>query len=474
MSRFTGGPFAAHATRILGGKTHVLTLGDSQHSGRLNTPTGTDGFLRVIVPNVRPHYLVGPAANSSSEQVMCWAPGFRSVVLSDVTISSHGGARTDVNSGVGTPVLGRDTTKLVSTVSLTAADDLGNGNGQAIQWSRQQNSNSTAQSARGYAWPQNNGANRTWHNGAHIQSRLLIQGQASGGWGSIATATRRIGLTTNTTSGGGTFNQSSLTAANTIQVTNWTTPLADGGGFQTTLPNGAVNDHIVQCTAQVPTGGIASGLALIIAGVVLTRCNAAGAIPWNADNTGFGFDSIGRSGCFASDWANNYWSQAQWQAYFTATVLVPDAHATIMIMLGHFVDVSGEQSGSLVTATWSTNYQTIITRLRAAYAAAFPSGTLNIMLIVPWRCTEETNFMNTVASCDSLQAAVEALAAANGCSWFSYYNAFAKAAGNPKVIAETQGQMLSLANSVRGAMDRATNFQFTAGGRVTSGGGVRR
>lgn len=470
MSTFTGGPFAAHATRILGGKTHVLTMGDSQHSGRVNTPTGNDGFLRVIVPLVRPHYLVGPASNASNEQVMCWTPGFRSAVLSDVTVTSHGSARADFNSGAGTPVLGRETTKLVSTIILDPGDDLGNGNGQAIQWPRQQNSNSTAQSARGYPWPLNNGLNRPWHNGQHIQSRLVIQGMAANGWGSIATATRRIGLTTNTSSA---FIQSSLTAADTIQVTNWTAPLADGGGFQTNT-SGALNDHIIQCTAQVPEGGIASGLSLIIAAAVVRRCDAAGAIQWNADNTGFGFDSLGRGGASNEDWASNYWSQTQWQAYFTATVLVPDAHATIMIMMGHNVNGTGEQSGSLVTATWSTNYQTIITRLRAAYAAAFPSGTLNIMLIVPWRCTEESNFMNSVAACDSLQVAVETLAASNGCSWFSYYNAFAKEAVMPKLHAETQAHMLRLANSVRDAMDRATNFQFTAGGRTTSGSGWRR
>jgi hypothetical protein len=469
MPSYYSNNFGAIIRPLMQGKTHSLFFGDSQHAeSRVNTPTGTDLFMRMIVPNLRPHYLVGPGTSATLSQTAFFTPGFTATGLTFT--SSYGNTVTDVNYGAGTPTLGRAGASLLATLDFADNTDLGAGNGQALQMMRQASANGPTPSNRSYSWPLNNGSNRPWFHGEHVKSRMIVQGRASGGWNQIDIATRRVGLSANNSSA---FVTCTIAATETIQATSWTAALADAGNYQTTA-SGLLNDHYVQCTARTTAGYNENGLTLLIPAWQVARCDSGGVIPWNADNTGLGMDFFGRSGASCADWASNYWSQAQWQQYFAATVLVPNAHVTVGIMLGHNVNGAGEQSGNLVTATWSTNYQTIITRIRNAFAAAFPSGTLNLLLIVPWRCTEESNFMNSTASCDSLQAAVEALAAANGAAWFSYYMYYNKAAAIPDLHPDSQFQGETLARAFRDAIDRSTNYAFTTHGGVGGSTGPRR
>lgn len=471
MPNFTGGAFRSVAAKIMSGKTHMLWMGDSQHSYRLKTPTAGDMLMRRVLYHLNPHYMTGPGAGASQSQTAFFTPAF---VGTNVTVTSHGGTRSDFNYGASTPVLGREATKLVASANLADNADLSNGTGQGLWLQRQQSNNSATNANLTYPWNLSNGNNRPWYFGTggsnnHIKTRLIVQGQASGGWNQIDIASRRVGLTTNTSSA---FTTCTIPATETIVATDWTAPHADGGGYQTNT-SGNLNDHYIQKAARTTTGYNENGLQILIPAWQVTRCDSGGVIPWNADNSGLGVDIFGRAGSTCEDWATNYWTQTQWQQYLAATVLVPNNDVTVCIMLGHNVAVGSEQSGNLVLPQWSMNYQTLITKIRAGFLAAFPTGTIRFLLIVPWRCTEETNFMNSVASCQSVQTAVEALAAANGAGVFSYFNYFNQTAPIPKLHAETEYHGAYLAGAIRDAFDRATDFDYSPAGSFSSGSGAR-
>jgi hypothetical protein len=468
MPNFTGGAFRSVAAKIMGGKTHMLWLGDSQHTFRLKAPT-VDMLMRRVLYHLNPHYMVGPGASASQAQTMFYTAGYLPT-STDMVTTTIGASNTEFNYGSGTPVLGREASRLIPGINLADNFDMTNGVFQGMQLQRMQSNNSATNANLAYPWNLSNGNNRPWYHSTggsntHIKTRLLIQAQSSGGWLQIDTASRRCGLTTSTLSA---FNTCTIPATETIVATDWTAPHADGGGYQTST-SGNLNDHYIQATMRATAGYNENGLRLLIPGWMVTRCDSGGTIPWNSDNTGLGIDTIGRAGANCENWASNYWSQTQWQQYLAATVLVPNADVTVCIMLGHNVNGTGEQSGNLVTATWSTNYQAIIDKIRNGFLAAFPTGTIRFMLIVPWRCTEEATFMNSVASCQSLQTAVEALAAANGAGWFSYFNYFNQLAPIPKLHAETEYHGSYLAAAIRDALDRGTDFAYTPGGSFASG-----
>lgn len=450
--------FGATVDRFMQQKTHLLMLGDSQtFEGRLNS-LASDTLLKVAIPTFRQHYMVIPAANASPVECPGYTPSF---VGTNVTVTSYGATSSDTTAGV-TPKLLRGSQKLAAAANLADLADLSNGAGQGIFLQRQQSAADYSNDNRAYSWPCNNGARAPWFHGQHVKAKLIIQQLATSGWLQVDIACARVGLTTSTVSA---YVTSVLSAADAVVSTSWTAALADGGGYQTNTA-GLLNDHYVQIRARATTGYNENGLSLVVMGAVVARTDSGGTIQWNADNTGFGYDYIGRPGASVADFANFYAVQAQWQQYFTQTVLVPDAHSTLMIMLGHNVNGAGEQSAGTLQTQWSTNYTNLITMIKAAYAAAFPSGTLRIVLIVPWICTAESNYMQSTGTSNQLQEAVEAIAASNGCAWCSFYNYFNQTPPFYPLHSSTPANGALLALAFRDMLDRSTNFKYSSRGTV--------
>jgi hypothetical protein len=169
------------------------------------------------------------------------------------------------------------------------------------------------------------------------------------------------------------------------------------------------------------------------------------------------------------DWADNYATLEQWQQYFTGTVHNPLGITVMFIELGRNVNVSGsaEATGGTVNSGWTTNYQTFITKLKAAYAAAFPTGTLHLVLIMPPICTDADNGVFTTTRCDAMQAAIMALAGANAnVGWCSYYEYFDHADPIEQLHPMDDLDGIKLSTALRDMMDRATNFRYTTLGRA--------
>jgi len=455
--------FGEFVDRLMQKKTHLLMVGDSQtFEGRLNS-LASDTLLRIAIPNHRQHYMVIPSANATPVECPGYTPGF---VGTNVTVTSYGATSSDTSAGV-TPKLLRGSQKLAAAADLVDLADLSNGAGQGIFLQRQQSAADYSNDNRAYPWPCNNGAQAPWFHGQHVKAKLIIQQLATSGWLQIDTACARVGLTTSTVSA---YVTSTLSAADAVVSTSWTAALADGGGYQTNTA-GLLNDHYVQIRARATTGYNENGLSLVVMAAVVARTDSGGTISWNSDNTGFGYDYIGRPGASVAYWANFYAVQAQWQQYFTQTVLVPDAHTTLCIMLGHNVNGTGEQSGGNLQTQWSTNYTNFITMLKAAYAAAFPTGTLKIVLIVPWICTAESNYMQSTAAANQVQAAVEALAQVNGCAWCSFYNYFNQVPPFYPLHSSTPANGALLAVAFKDMLERSTQGKYTTLGQYNAGGG---
>ena len=445
--------FGARTTRLMQAKTHLLMFGDSQCAESRQDGLASQFVLTHMLPNHRPHYMIIGQVGGASHNYMGLSWGY-----TNATSTSYGTLTTDYTAGV-TPKLLRPSRKLVAASNLADNTDMSNVASQGIWLERQNTSAAVTYASRAFPWNNTNGASAPWFHGQHMKSKMIVQQLASGGWLQFDLATCRSGASTTTV---GSFVTSTLSAADAIVSSSWTPALADTANFQTSTA-GHINDHYVQQRMRSTAGYNENGLSLVLLGAVFARCDGSGVIPWDSDSKGFGYDHFGRSGSGVTDWADNYCTQSQWQEYFTQTVLVPDGHTTIFLQLGHNVNGAGEQSGSpgTVTATWISKYQTIISRLKAAYAAAFPSGTLEIVLVVPWICTAESNFMQNTTSADSVQAAVETLASTNNCAWFSFYNYFNRVPPFPLLHASSPGNGIMLAQALKDCLDHATNFIST-------------
>lgn len=443
--------FGTATARMMQAKTHLLLLGDSQHYEGRQDGMASQFLLTHVLPNHRPQYLIVGQVGPGTVNFMGYAPGYTTA-----TSTSHGVNTTDYTAGV-TPKLLRASRKLVAASDIADNTDLSATAGQGLWVQRQSTLAAVTYASRAFPWNCTNSASGPWFHGQHMKSKLIVQQLATSGWLQFDIATARVGATTSTVSA---YVTTTLTAADAIVSSAWTAALADSGGYQTSTA-GHINDHYVQQRLRTTAGYNENGLSLVLLCGVFARCDSGGTISWNSDNTGFGYDHIGRSGAGVTDWADNYCTQTQWQQYFTQTVLVPDGHTTIFLMLGHNANGAGEQSGGVVTATWSSKYQTFISRLKAAYAAAFPSGTLEIVLVVPWICTAESNFMQNTTAANSVQAAVEALAITNGCAWFSFYNYFNRVPPFPLLHASSPGNGIMLAQALKDCLDHANNFATT-------------
>ena len=471
-----GGPFAKQAALILNGCCHLLLIGDSQfYTGREFSLASCQLPKRL---NVRWNYVIGPLSQAGLTGTYIQSGGAGETLVG--TTTDYGGTVTDYTSGVGTPALCAPTRKVAfsgNSVSTSWTWDNPNTNGG---WLLQRECNASIASASQYfPWPLlEENSSKPWFHNEHMKIGVVIQGQSAGnGVLQAGFGIRRVGGTT----GSATITWSDLTIADTATIQNigYTAAMADGGGYQTSTNNaGILNDHNVQLGARSASGYDETGKSIIFMRGIWARCDSGGTITWNNTdglNSGAGYDSFGRAGAAITHYETNYWSQTQWQEYFTATVLVPNKVTVMAIMLGHNCV---QTSGASVTAAFTTSWQNFITKIRAAYAAAFPVGTyplakLHLMIIMPWyNGSKNTCFQSIgVAGARTMQAVYEGLSATyDDTSWFSFFNYFNETEPFDPLHADNEVAGDRLGEAIMDAMHRATSFEFAAQGEIASGG----
>lgn len=333
------------------------------------------------------------------------------------------------------------------------------------------------------AWPTfASNSSQPWFHGTYMKGKVVLW-KDSATLDKFAIYLRRDGMTTNNDNNG-TKTQVDVSAATTGPIASgWTDVLADLGTYDSST-NGIANDHDVNIK-MVSSSAVydETGKTLIPLAAIFARCNVSGVIPWNSDNSGCGYDAIGRSGCFVSDWLN-YATQAQWQAYFTATVLVPNAVTKVRIMLGHNVNSStsdvgdgdgaqAEQADGVTTSYWKKRYKAFVARLQAAYLAAFPTGRILFELIVPWR-SGQNSFTQAALGAADLNRVIKEIAEETGSSWFSFYDYWNGVAPFYQLHAWTPANGQMLAAALRDGMDRATNYAFSSQGPIQLAGSRNR
>jgi hypothetical protein len=406
------------------------------------------------------------SATTFSVPVDCTAGGGTSGTVA-ITITSYGMGAARINR----------------YVSDLAADGTTGTNTNGMVLTRQLSPASHANSSRGAPWPTfPANSSQPWFHGTHMKARMVV-------WKDTTTLDKfgmfimRQGTSGNSNPTGSIRNQADVSSGSTgPNATAWTAALADAGTYDTGT-SGILNDH--ECALRLYSANAVyneAGKTLIPLAGIFARCDSGGTIPWNSDNSGCGFDSVGRAGGGVSTWLNQM-TQAHWQAYFTATVQVPDAVCKIRIMLGHNLDQGGidvgdgdgsqvEQTGSpaVTTSYWKKRYKALIERLRAAYLAAFPSGKVCFELIVPWRSVQ-TSAMTDATTAANINTVIKQIAEETGSSWFSFYDYFGGVAPFWALHAWQPANGTMLANALRDGMDRATNGQYTTLGQYNAGGG---
>jgi hypothetical protein len=281
----------------------------------------------------------------------------------------------------------------------------------------------------------------------------------------------------------GTRTQVDVSAAATGPVsTGWTDVLVDAGNYDVAA-TGINNDHevAIRMYSSSATYDETSKLLIPLCGV-FARCDAAGAIPFNTDGSGFGYDmGTGRAGANVSDWLN-YCTEADFEKYIAATVLVTNGVMKIRIMLGHNIAASGidvgdgdgsqvEQSANVTTSYWKKRYKALINRLRDAYFAAGVGSQVEFELIVPWVSVQSSAMSNATLAAD-INRVIKEIAAEEGCSYFSFYDYWNGLAPFYNLHAWQPANGTMLADALRDGMDRATGFAYTelgSGGIGTEG-----
>lgn len=540
-----GGNFSATAAIEMAGKCHTLNLGDSQSTPVLDY-LWQDAWLRALP--LRYHYFCISGANTGqvAGNNFGYATGTGSVAdaagsradngyVHSVAITSNSAANptvatTAANHGYqtgDTVTIANQTgtvsingSRVVTVISATtfsvavnclagggtggtaslslssyslgparvnrftadlAVDTINTANGMVL--TRQLSPASHVNSSRGAPWPTfPANSSQPWFHGTHMKAKMVV-------WKDSATLDKfaiymlRQGTSANN-SNAASRTQVDVSAATTGPVASgWTAALTDAGTYDTGA-SGILNDH--ECAIRIYSSSAVyneTGKALIPLSGIFARCDSGGTIPWNADNSGCGFDSIGRAGAYVSDWLN-FCTQAQWQAYFTATVQVPDACTKIRIMLGHNCNPSGsdvgdgdgsqvEQSSNLTTSFWKKRYKALIARLQAAYLAAFPTGKLCFELIVPWASVQTSAMSNATLAAD-INRVIKEIAAETGSSWFSFYDYWGGVAPFWALHAWQPANGHMLAAALRDAMDRATGFAFSSQGPIQLAGARNR
>jgi hypothetical protein len=443
---------AANPTVVTCSANHGLVTGDTVTIANQSGTVSINGSRVVTVIS----------ATTFSVPVNCLAGGGTSGTVS-LTITSY---------GMGAARINRYVSDIAAGTSIAT-------NGMVL--TRQLSPASHANSSRGAPWPTfPANSSQPWFHGSHTKGKMVV-------WKDSATLDKfalymlKQG-TSSSDSGFASRVQADVSAGSTgPNATGWTAALADDGDYDTGTA-GILNDH--ECAIRLYSSSAVydeTGKTLIPLSGIFARCDSGGTIPWNSDNSGCGFDSVGRAGGGVSTWLVQM-TQAHWQAYFTATVQVPDACTKIRIMLGHNLDQSGidvgdgdgsqvEQSGTpaLTTSYWKKRYKALIERLRAAYVAAFPSGKVCFELIIPWRSVQTSSMTDATTAAD-VNRVIKEIAEETGSSWFSFYDYWNGVAPFWALHAWQPANGTKLADALRDGMDRATNYQFAEGGVVDSSG----
>jgi hypothetical protein len=463
--------FSVASALALAGDAHIMRIGDStSYENREWTPAHLTDLL-VVYPHIRWHYMVGGASTGKDGNYVR-NDGYGNVGGA-FPATTYGDQRAHYDWGTWGPKLIRTGKRHIASGDLTDTTEMATTT-QGIQLNRMFAGVVNNHDNEGFPWPKTNGIGRPWFHDSgsgdgYVKAKLIIATHTADQIGSIDFACKRIGASGSPTDVSA-FTTWDLSGAldSAYAASAWTAVVADDGDYQTTAGS-QLNDHAVQLLLRTSTGYTeTANMSLALTGAIFARCNSGGTIATNARGASAGYDAFGRSGSYVTDWADNYADADEWGQYFLATVLNPLGITVMFIELGRNVS---EASGGAVTATWSTKYQTFIDKLKAAYAAAFPTGTLHLVLIVPPLCIEGGFMANTTAG-NSLQAAVEALAGANGCSWFSFYEYFGRTAPTYGIHSHDLAEGLMFSRALRDAMDRATGFAYANQG-IVLGEGLR-
>lgn len=439
----------------LSGKCHSLHVGDSQSSQR------TLGLWQYW-PTFNPqkfHYFVAGGPNTTTS-ALCSGAGFggNNIDAGNVRTDTSYGALTAAGTMI-RPTRGTD---------FTAGTGDGSNFSNGIQLNRLcvGGGDPNSRVNQGAPWPQWPGHDeKPWYHGGRIKAKGIYMTCTD----ELPSHDYRIFRTgVSATNNSASYKAVTFTGT-TIKEGPWTDPHLDTGTYDTT---GAIpNDHDLQLRLSASGGHDESLYNLLVLAAIFARCDASGVIPWNADNTGYGYDFFGVSGSNAIDWDEEYADQALWQEHHERTVLVPDKRTVGWFMLGHNYPAEYDASTNAVDA--ALHYANFINKVKAAHDAAFPSGEFVPVMIVPWRNVVESTKMSTLARCDAYQAACEAQARANGFGFFSFYEYFAQTSPFNQLHPESLFDVSILCLALRDTLDRVTNGEYSPLGRVLTGGGAR-
>ena len=464
----------------------ALNVGDVGYTHSISITSNSAANPTVVTCSANHGYQTGDTVTIASQTGTVSINGSRVVTVTGATtftvpVDCTAGGGTGGTASLAISSYSMGTTRLNRFTADIAADTLNTASGLVLV--RQLSPASHANSSRQCPWPTfPANSSQPWFHGTHMKAKVVL-------WKDATTLDKfgmyllRQGTSANNSNSASRV-QVDVSAASTGPIASgWTATLADAGTYDTGA-SGILNDH--ECSIRMYSSSAVyteTGKTLIPLAGIFARCDSGGTIPWNSDNSGCGFASMGRAGANVSDWLG-YCTQAHWQAYFTATVQVPDACTKIRIMLGHNINAAAsdpgfgdgsqvEQSGNLTTSFWKARYKGLIARLQAAYAAAFPSGKLCFELIVPWVSVQSSAMSNATLAAD-VNRVVKEIAAETGSSWFSFYDYWNGVAPFWALHAWQPANGHMLAAALRDGMDRATRFAFSSQGPIQLAGDRNR
>ena len=458
----------------------ALTVGDVGYVHSISITSNSAANPTVVTCAANHGYQTGDTVTIANQSGTVSINGSRVVTVTGATtftvpVDCTAGGGTNGTASLTLTSYSMGTTRINRFTANLAVDTINTASGMVLV--RQLSPASHANSSRQAPWPTlPANSSQPWFHGTHMKAKVVV-------WKDAATLDKfaiyilRQGTSANNSTSAARV-QVDVSASSTGPVASgWTTALTDAANYDSGA-SGILNDH--ECSIRLYSSSVVydeTGKAIIPIAGIFARCNSGGTIPWNSDNSGCGFAAMGRAGANVSNWLN-YCTQDHWQAYFTATVLVPNAVTKIRIMLGHNLDSVGidvgdgdgalpEQTGTpaTTTAAWKKRYKALIERLRAAYMAAFPSGKVCFELIVPWR-SGQTSSMTDATTAANVNLVIKQIAAETNSSWFSFYDYWNGVAPFWALHAWQPANGDMLASALRNSMDRATNYRYSDFGEI--------
>lgn len=453
----------------------ALTVGDVGYVHSIAITSYSAAASAVVSCSSNHGYVIGDVVTIAGTTGTVDINGARTITAVTATTFTIGvntllGGGTGGTASLSLSSYSMGTTRLNRFTADLAVDTLNTASGLVLV--RQLSPASHANSSRQAPWPTlPANSSQPWFHGSHVKGKVVVWKDSST-LDKFAIYMLRQGTSANNGNSGSRV-QVDVSAASTGPIaSDWTAALTDATTYDSGA-SGILNDH--ECSIRLYSSSVVydeTGKSFIPISAIFARCNSGGTIPWNSDNSGCGFSAMGRAGANVSNWLN-YCTQAHWQAYFTATVQVPNAVTKIRIMLGHNLDSVGidvgdgdgalpEQTGTpaTTTAAWKKRYKALIARLRAAYVAAFPSGRVVFELIVPWRSGQTSAMLDSTTAAD-VNRVIKEIAAETGSAWFSFYDYWNGVAPFWALHAWQPANGHMLAASLRNSMDRATNYRYS-------------